>query len=117
MVVNNKLALPQPYETNFTANSVDVGRVKAALDRYKAPYQNTDGANLINLIDYANMYPIFYFDLNQVKDESFSTEGAADLEVVTKCSNATAVNFFCVVLHKRSAVISGNSTQMTLQQL
>ena len=95
MVVNNKLALPQPYECNFTgANAIDVGRIKAALDRYKSPYMNTDGANLVTLIDYVNLYPIFYFDLTQVKDESFSTEGAADLEVAIKCGAATQVNFF-----------------------
>merc|ERR1711991_1183194 len=117
MVVNNKLALPQPYETNFIAGSVDVGRVKAALDRYKSPYMNTDGANLVNLVDYVNLFPIFYFDLTQVKDESFSTEGAADLEVSIKCGTAQEVNFFVVVLHRRSAVISGNSTQLTIQQL
>ena len=117
MVVNNKLALPQPYECNFGANAIDVGRIKAALDRYKSPYMNTDGANLVTLIDYVNLYPIFYFDLTQVKDESFSTEGAADLEVAIKCGAATQVNFFVVVLHKRSAVISGNSTQLTIQQL
>jgi hypothetical protein len=117
LVVNNKLALPQPYETNFAANNVDLGRVKAALDRYKSPYMNTDGANLVNLVDYANIYPIFYFNLSDVKDESFTTEGACDMDVQIKCSAATQVNFFCVVLHKRSAVISGNSTQMTLQQL
>ena len=117
MDVNNKLALPQPYETNFSAGSVNVGRVKAALDRFKSPYMNTDGANLVNLVDYANIYPIVYFDLTQVKDESFSTEGAADLSVTCKCSSATAVNFFVVLLHQRSAVISGNSTQLTIQQL
>jgi hypothetical protein len=117
MEVNNKLALPQPYETNFTANSINVGRVKAALDRYKSPYMNTDGANLVNLVDYVNMYPLFCFDLTQVKNESFSTEGAADLSVVAKCSANVAVNFVCVLLHQRSAVISGNSTQLTIQQL
>ena len=78
---------------------------------------NTDGANLVNLVDYANIFPIFYFDLTQVKDESFSTEGSADLSVQVKCSAATQVNFFVCLLHKRSAVISGNSTQLTLQQL
>ena len=86
---------------------------------HKDTYNNVKKVNevVINLVDYANIYPIFYFDLTQVKDESFTTEGACDLEVVTKCSAGTQVNFFCVVLHKRSAVISGNSTQLTLQQL
>ena len=88
-----------------------------ALQEYKSPFKNLNDSNLLNYEDYLTT-PIWYFNISTIPPETFSVEGTADIEINCKFTpDGAGSTIFATVLHERNAVVSGSSTQLTLQQL
>ena len=87
------------------------------LQEYKSPFKNLNDSNLLNYEDYLTT-PIWYFNISTIPPETFSVEGTADIEINCKFTpDGNGSTIFATVLHERNAVVSGSSTQLTLQQL
>lgn len=117
VIVNNKKYPLLPYTTDFATGNGDAVRAFMALQEYKSPFKNLNDSNLLNYDDYKTT-PIWYFSLSAIEPTAFSVEGQADIEIQLKFTpDANGSTIWATVLHERNAVVSGSSTQLTLQQL
>ena len=102
---------------DFTANSVDTGRMYQMFQSYKNKFHDNENGNLVNIVDFNSIYPLVHFDLTNVEKSVFNVNGGCDLEFRCRQSGAAAVQFYVLVLHEREAVAHSNGSQIRLEQL
>mgnify|MGYP001569304549 CR=1 FL=1 len=115
--VNNVQYPREKLTMDFTANSVDTGRMYQMFQSYKNKFHDNENGNLVNIVDFNSIYPLVHFDLTNVEKSVFNVNGGCDLEFRCRQSAGTAVQFYVLVLHEREAVAHSNGSQIRLEQL
>jgi hypothetical protein len=115
--VNNVAYPREKLETNFTAGQVDVARSYQMLLDWKNKHADQENGTLFSVIDYANTFPMFVFDLNNVEKGVFSADGNCDISFKCRMDGNTAVQFTFLILSESEAVISSNGSQISLERL
>ena len=115
--VNNVAYPREKLAMDFTAGTVDTGRIYQEFLNKKNMFHDNENGSLVNMIDFTNLYPVLTFNLENIERSVFNVNGGCDLEFRCRMSNATAVQFYILVVAEREAIAHSNGTQIRLEQL